>query len=140
MRLIDADALKEDLRKWFPAFTLEGIEPKTLFNQILHDIDNAPTVEPKLKDDIIEAFNLITDQEFEHSDSFWIVTPKGKKIEFEKKRPQGEWLIHRVAFHLTCPFCGCNLRALKNEVFEGDYEYNYCPNCGADMREARSNV
>ena len=55
--------------------------------EVLDIIDNAPTVEPKLKDDIIEAFNLITDQEFEHSDSFWIETPKGKKIEFEKKRP-----------------------------------------------------
>lgn len=44
VRLIDANALKEDLEKWFPKFTLEGIEPKTLFNQILHDIDNAPTV------------------------------------------------------------------------------------------------
>lgn len=45
MRLIDADALKEDLTKWFPQFTLEGIEPKTLFAQIMRDIDNAPTVD-----------------------------------------------------------------------------------------------
>lgn len=45
MRLIDADELIKDLTKWFPQFTLEGIEAKTLFNQILHDIDNAPTVD-----------------------------------------------------------------------------------------------
>lgn len=45
MRLIDADALKEDLIKFFPSEVLEGIEPKTLFAQIMHDIDNAPTVE-----------------------------------------------------------------------------------------------
>lgn len=50
------------------------------------------------------------------------------------ERPQGEWVTHRVAFHLTCPFCGCNIRALKDKVFEGDYDYNFCPNCGADMR------
>lgn len=50
------------------------------------------------------------------------------------ERQQGEWLTHRVAFYLTCPFCGCNLRALKSEVFEGDYDYNFCPNCGADMK------
>lgn len=86
MRLGDLDALKLDLAK----------EIKTndmgLWLKILLVIDNAPTVEPKFKDDIIEAFNLITDQEFEHSDSFWIETPKGKKIEFVKKRPQGEWI------------------------------------------------
>lgn len=49
MRLIDADALKEDLKKWFPKFTLDGIEAKTLFNQILHDIDNAPTIVVRTK-------------------------------------------------------------------------------------------
>lgn len=47
MRLIDADALKEDLRRFFPSEVLEGIELKTLFAQIMHDIDNAPTVEPQ---------------------------------------------------------------------------------------------
>ena len=46
-RLIDADALKNDLITFFPNKCLEGITTKTLFNQILTDIDNAPTVEPQ---------------------------------------------------------------------------------------------
>lgn len=41
--LISREALREDLRRFFPAEALEGIEPKTLFAQIMHDIDNAPT-------------------------------------------------------------------------------------------------
>ena len=49
------------------------------------------------------------------------------------KRPQGEWLADKVAFHLVCNQCGCALRQLKSEVFEGDYDYNFCPNCGAEM-------
>lgn len=49
------------------------------------------------------------------------------------KSLQGEWITHKVAFYLTCSFCGCNLRAIKREVFEGDYDYNFCPNCGAKM-------
>ena len=84
MRLIDADYLKNlPFERLIHTDYGETAIP-------IEEIDNVPTVEPKLKDSIIEAFNQITDQEFEHSDSFWIVTPKGKKIEFEKKRPQGE--------------------------------------------------
>lgn len=45
--LISRKALREDLRRFFPTDVLEGIEPKTLFAQILHDIDNAPTVEQR---------------------------------------------------------------------------------------------
>lgn len=56
----------------------------------------------------------------------------------EPERPKGEWLTNRVAFHLTCPFCGCHIRAFKDMVFEGDYYYNFCPNCGADMRGERN--
>lgn len=44
VRLINANGLTADLKKYYPDSVLEGIEPKTLFNQILHDIDNAPTV------------------------------------------------------------------------------------------------
>ena len=45
--LISREALREDLRRFFTVEVLEGIEPKTLFAQIMHDIDNAPTVEPE---------------------------------------------------------------------------------------------
>lgn len=44
--LISRSALREDLRRFFPSEVLEGIEPKTLFAQIMHDINNAPTVIP----------------------------------------------------------------------------------------------
>lgn len=54
-------------------------------------------------------------------------------IEYE--RPQGKWLNNRVAFCFTCDYCGCNISMLKNIVFEGDYDYNFCPNCGADMQK-----
>lgn len=44
MRLIDADALKEDLRQYFTDGVLDGVSAKLTFHQILHDIDNAPTL------------------------------------------------------------------------------------------------
>ncbi|MBO7731449.1 MAG: hypothetical protein J6S67_02825 [Methanobrevibacter sp.] len=74
----------------------------------------------------------------------WDISAYGKDYSFgmencsdyrleNEERCQGEWLTHRIAFHLTCPFCGCNVRALKDKVFEGEFNYNFCPNCGADM-------
>lgn len=42
--LISREALKNDLITFFPDKCLEGITAKTLFKQILTDINNAPTV------------------------------------------------------------------------------------------------
>lgn len=46
VRLIDANALKEDLRQYFTDGVLDGVSARLAFNQILHDIDNAPTISP----------------------------------------------------------------------------------------------
>jgi hypothetical protein len=85
-------------------------------------IDNAPTINP-LTDPLFDAYSKIADLEFEHSGDFWITTPKGKKIYFEKKRPRGKWIIEHDWVH--CFLCG----------HEQNYTSNFCPNCGADMRE-----
>ena len=45
MRLIDAEALKEDLKRYFTDGVLDGVSARLSFKQILHDIDNAPTVD-----------------------------------------------------------------------------------------------
>lgn len=113
VRLIDANALKNlPFERMIHTDYGETAIP-------IEEIDNAPTVEPEVymngKD-----YNL------------YLEGYKQGKKDFE--RPQGEWLTHRVAFYLTCPFCRCNLRALKDKVFEGDFDYNFCPNCGADLR------
>ena len=46
-----------------------------------------------------------------------------------EERPKGEWIESDVPESILskCSVCGFNC---------GAYTFNYCPNCGADMREA----
>ena len=48
------------------------------------------------------------------------------------EREKGKWIVYKAPdkYHcglIKCPFCG------EEGIAEAD-EYNYCPNCGADMR------
>ena len=121
VRLIDANAFKEELKQWFPKFTLEGVEPKTLFNQILHDINNAPTVELT---ELCKGCQYLKDCE------------TCDKTE----RPKGEWKIlskDATGVHkIECPFCeyskGSEFSAVLTVTF--DKFPQFCENCGADMR------
>ena len=46
---------------------------------------------------------------------------------FQKELVHGRW-IHRPD-ERRCPFCGYHYS------YFGGKDYNYCPNCGADMRD-----
>ena len=78
---------------------------------------------PLTKDD----WNLITDAEFEHSDSVTFTTPSGKEVEF-RKVVHGEWFPIDVGD--CCYRCSvCNI-VRDAYLLEED---NYCPHCGAKM-------
>ena len=129
MRLIDAEALKAALKsnckpELCHDYNTDWCEICCRTNDFENLIDNAPTVNSYFPISE-EVFYKITDAEWEHSNSFWVTTPSGKKVEFEKKRPQGEWLDNdREDTYRRCSIC--------NELVEKD---NYCGNCGADMRK-----
>lgn len=79
-----------------------------------------------------EDWNLITDAEFEHSDSVTFTTPSGKEVEF-RKVVRGEWIdtdpSQPLDPRVTCSICG------NTEVL---FKGNFCTNCGADMRGGRN--
>ena len=56
-----------------------------------------------------------------------------------RENKRGKWDDKKVAFYFKCSECGCCVRAFAGEVFL-DYaqEWNFCPNCGADMREEQT--
>ena len=111
MRLIDADALKNDLITFFPDKCLEGITAKTLFRQILTDIDNAPTVElEKAKvGEIVKAYT------------------KGFDTGVETVRTKGEWAFDEKG-NFYCDQC-------KKYPHDQYATTDFCPHCGACMQK-----
>ena len=98
MRLIDADALKEEVNK-------KKVVGR--FNTLLL-IDNAQTI-------------------------IWCSqTPEGLPFMDLRERPKGEWVVYGkqggIPITDVCSNCQYEMKWYKNK-------YNFCPHCGADMRD-----
>ena len=100
IRLIDANALKEDLRRYFTDGVLDGVSARLTFNQILHDIDNAPTVD---FEKLGESLNCQIRATYGSCDDCLLSCPRNELIKLlGLARPQGEWvrkedIIHYIA-------------------------------------------
>ena len=125
MRLIDAEAL---LNSGYPTIYHTEFGDEVINTE---DIKNAPTVRPSilLKD--------ISDEDIENFKLIWQrATSKG--ILLNPERPHGKWIDYN-AYYKTCPFCK---RTVGIDFLIQSYEnppkiYNFCPNCGADMRDTK---
>ena len=113
--LISREALKNDLITYFPDKCLDGVTAKTLFKQILTDIDNAPTVEINTNDIEYKAYCKGLED--------------GKKI----ARPQGKWVMHIDETFPNESTQECNVCHAEQTICGNDD--NFCPNCGANMRK-----
>ena len=49
-------------------------------------------------------------------------------------RPQGEWLKFGLGRGTRILFCTNCERRIEVPLSQGDSNYDFCPNCGADMR------
>lgn len=115
MRLIDADALKEEINK-------KKVVGR--FNTLLL-IDNAPTVEP-FEPDYVGAERLKARQRG-YEEGYRNGMEIGKTL--NPKIKQGEWIDHSEDYgYAECPIC----KHLTN--CEGDVdELHYCWYCGARL-------
>lgn len=50
-------------------------------------------------------------------------------------RPQGEWLKFGLGCGTRILFCTNCERRIEVSLSQGDSNYDFCPNCGADMRK-----
>ena len=120
-RLIDADALKKVL--------IEEYEAREHYSGeiMLKVIDNAPTVIPD--NDIFEWCTDCKEYDQEkHCCHRWSskireTAEEIKQCKLEELRPQGRW----ISDYRTCKCSVCNFTTVIDT-------YNFCPNCGADMR------
>lgn len=151
MRLIDADALKEFINE--VCFSAEWVKyrvdngSKGQIECILTYIDNAPTVDttcPNCDSGYAQGYSdgylkgkeeRPIDDLSEYSDKLWQKAYERGKAE---ARPQGEWISHIRS--IECSVCKCKFFADdENENCQDyepctDFDFNFCPNCGADMR------
>jgi hypothetical protein len=76
-----------------------------------------------------EQWNAITDAELEHSKGIEFTTPRGKKVLFQKVQ-HGKWISGSGVDSVRCGCCHKNYDWSSQAQY-----YNFCPNCGADMRD-----
>lgn len=111
MRLIDADALTEYLKCLFPARGMWEIEGDTAKDAICETV--------------VEAMEMVKNME--------TIKPKRKRGRWIiKENPETGW------YSVTCSECGEDVTSTAPCI--GFYPnakvtWDYCPNCGADMRE-----
>lgn len=118
MRQIDADKLKErlDLLKIKDEYTDDDRLRNLVLNWAIEEIDNAPTITT-----IDETFSTVLDKYGDNTFSVSVISSKGEKIDFERKRT-GKWVLDSI---------GCYCSECKKHP---DVTTDYCPFCGADMR------
>ena len=94
--------------------------------------------EPTLQDCINYMRSQIKQME-KHPRNYEFNLPYYRKtVELLEKaqRPHGKWTSNRDTLEAICSVCG---EALPYSD-EYDYETNFCPNCGADMRKKRDGM
>lgn len=52
--------------------------------------------------------------------------------EGQNARPKGEWITDYD--HLKCPFCRMSIDDEVHWLYSNEYNFNFCPNCGASLK------
>ena len=66
------------------------------------------------------------------------VDGKHTSVKIEPERKKGKWIRADSQCGIGCPFCGTPVDDFCNSIdyINLSYEPNFCPNCGADMRDS----
>ena len=127
--LISREALKEHAQKLLVGESINTYFGVNLYKMFEEIINNAPTIEPD------KAQRLAYGDGYQdgHKDGY-------DKGYHDAQRPQGEWEILKGNYFtgggdpvLICPFCHSKESKHMGGI-EFPVNWDFCPNCGADMR------
>lgn len=87
-----------------------------------------------------EQWDVITDVDFEHTNEITFHTKHGKIVKFVKasaqpERKKGHWTEANTH---TFGIYECDVCKGWTYIPNKPSEYNFCPRCGADMREGKA--
>ena len=126
MRLIDADALIEEIREiTAPLLTI----PRSI---LLNRITYAPTIEaePITTEKAVEY--LMRTKWFQEHDTAMIEKGMERQKKLTEPRKHGHWIENNDSrIRGRCSACGWEPHLYEDDV----YGMPYCPNCGAKMDE-----
>lgn len=82
-----------------------------------------------------EQWDDIMDVDFDHTDRITFHTKHGKEVEFVKRK-KGKWILEEGWDGDETYKCSeCKALWMFLDGTPGENEANFCPVCGADMRE-----
>lgn len=113
--LISREALKKAIAEW---------KYRGFYDKLIEVIDNVPTALFPLT---IQIVDKVTDEDIETLKQL-MADDKPQVLNLETERPQGEWQVSDIPESTLCKCSICNFNL-------GAYSFNFCPQCGADMRK-----
>ena len=129
MRLIDADELLTQI-KYKPIPNIVNETWNELYERVIDEIDNAPTIDTEKRGDAISREWLLKKfavrEAHELTRFYYVATVIYHAPTIEPTRPQGKWL-HPYKINIACECSNCNMQMPITDYF------NFCPNCGAEM-------
>lgn len=126
--LISREALKKVFSDWHNWHTVIGYGKVVFLDKLLEEINNAPTVEP-FEPDYVGAERVAARQRG-YEEGYHNGMRIGKTL--NPKIKQGEWYYnYQNGWH--CSICHESVKDMPTVM--GKADFNYCPNCGAEMRK-----
>lgn len=142
MRLIDADALMQEFAEFVRDSNNSDFADVPTWNDAVSLLGSAPTIEPEPSQVARDIATII-----ENEQDMRVILKNGQDIRAvlknaQPERKKGKWIPHReksreyigtTLIHVTYDYRLCDTCGYRVE--NGRPMYNFCPNCGADMRE-----